>query len=139
MSSALKILLVEDDCVDAETVRRALAFDDREYHLTITHCLQEGVEALRQGEFDALLLDLTLPDSYGIGTVKRMLEEFDKLPIIVLSGVDDQSLALESLTLGVQDYLVKEESSAKRLPQAVTFAVQRVSAAARPRQTVHAD
>lgn len=133
MSSPWKILLVEDDSVDAETVRRALEFDDQDFDLTTNRCLQEGVETLRQGNFDALLLDLTLPDSYGIGTVQRMLEEFATLPIIVLSGVNDESLALESVSLGVQDYLVKEESSVKRLPQAIAFAVERVASSERSR------
>lgn len=116
--------------MDAENVRRALTFAAQDFSIDIVRCLQDGVEALRTETYDALLLDLTLPDSYGIGTVQRMLEEFDRLPIIVLTGVDDQGLALDSVKLGVQDYLTKDDNTADRLPQAIEFAVQRAQSAA---------
>jgi PleD family two-component response regulator len=123
-----EILLIEDDCVDEEFIRRCLVNATHRFTLTAKRCLQMGIDVLRQRAFDAVLLDLSLPDSYGIGTVRRVLEEFRHLPIIVLSGLDDQELAREAVREGVQDYLVKDGISSGALSRSIIYAIERCRA-----------
>ncbi len=120
-----RILLIEDDFLDEESVRRILSSAEQDFTFSTARCLQEGVDRLRAQEFDAILLDLTLPDSYGIDTIYRMLEEFDQLPIVVLSGVEDQQLAQQAVELGVEDFLIKGEVTGIEMSECLIAAVER--------------
>jgi DNA-binding NarL/FixJ family response regulator len=81
---------------------------------------------LTQGrQFDVALLDLNLPDSTGLETMKRFRQEMPQIPIVVLTGVDDRNLALRAIAAGAQEYLVKDETTINRLLQAMKWAIAR--------------
>lgn len=119
-----QVLLIEDDFIDQENVCRSLKLAEQDFSVVMRNCLQDGVDALRAQPFDIILLDLSLPDSFGVDTINRMIEEFQETPIIVLSGSDDKELAKEAISLGVKDYLIKGETSGVDLAQTIAFAVE---------------
>jgi glutamate dehydrogenase (NAD(P)+) len=99
-----RVLLVEDSRGDAVLARRALEEDGgARFDLTVAESLGEGIDQLAQG-FDAILLDLTLPDSIGPETVVRMRAAAGDLPIVVLSGADDADVADRCREAGANGY-----------------------------------
>ncbi|MCI5066263.1 response regulator [bacterium] len=133
LPTEVSLLLVEDDEIDQSLVERELCAGQNGYsqlhpifHLTKVVSLQEALDALERGCFDLVLLDLTLPDSRGVMSVQRVLEQDPLLPVVVLSGVDDEELALQSLHEGAQDYLVKGTEGGS-LARAICYAIQRRS------------
>ncbi len=102
----MKILLVEDDPASARLIREVLRFSSG---AEIAHVerLSVAAESLAQGGFDAILLDLQLPDGCGLEAVQRMRDLAPELPIVVLTGTDDEQMALEAVQAGAQDYMVK--------------------------------
>jgi sigma-B regulation protein RsbU (phosphoserine phosphatase) len=124
--SAVRILLVEDNPGDARLLRESL----REAHsldFTLSHAetLGAGLRALEDGATDVVLLDLSLPDAHGIETVERMLAAAPALPIIVLSGLADETVAVHAVQAGAQDYLVKGSVDGATLARAIRYAMQR--------------
>ena len=87
--------------------------------------LSEGLKNLKGKNFDIILLDLTLPDSDRESTLKSVLNIAKEIPIIILTGLDDKELALQSLQMGVQDYLVKNDLNEKRLTRAILYGIER--------------
>lgn len=125
--NSIHILLVEDDQVDAMIVRRNLKKClDATYVLHHSNCLTQAAESLGHEQFDIVLLDLELPESTGKSTLAqfRSLCPHD-LPIIVLTGLNDQQAGLELVNEGAQDYLVKDEVTPRSLSRAINHAVQR--------------
>jgi CheY-like chemotaxis protein len=105
--SPLRILLVEDSVADAVLTQRALeAGDNPRIALTVAGSLREGIDRVAQG-FDAILLDLTLPDSLGPDTVVRMRAAAREVPIVVLSGSDDPTTVDRCLQAGAHAYREK--------------------------------
>jgi len=98
------------------------------FELTTAERLEEGIEQLQRGGFDAVLLDLTLPDSEGVETFRRLHQACPDTPVIVLTNVDDEAVALATLNLGAADYLVKGEVNANWLIRSIRFAVERCRA-----------
>jgi len=133
MSSAIdgkiSLLLVEDNPADAGLVREALA-EAKGTRFEIKHAdrLSTALEYLRNIRFDAVLLDLTLPDSERVGTFTSVLATAPHTPAIVLSGIDDEETALEAVQQGAQDYLVKGQVDSHWLPRAIRYAIQRKKA-----------
>ncbi len=124
---SLRILLVEDDPQDAFLLRHALAkINDQ---IVIHHCerLSKGLEFLKDGEagLDVVLLDLTLPDSQGLETFSRIHNQTPQIPIVVLSGMDDENLAIRAVREGAQDYLIKGEANPQLLVRSLYYAVER--------------
>jgi diguanylate cyclase (GGDEF)-like protein len=95
------------------------------FHLVHAKTLAEGITVLEQEKTDVVLLDLSLPDADGLETLKMVIEQYSDIPIVVLSGHDDETLALEALQLGAQDYLVKEHSNGHLIIRAVRYAIER--------------
>lgn len=125
-SAPLRVLAVEDDPDYAEYLRRLLDADLRvPYHLQVASTLAAGLDLLATDPFDALLLDLGLPDSHGLRTVRQVVEASGGAALIVLTGVDDHDLAGRALSLGAQEYLVKDEATASVLSRAVRYGVDR--------------
>src|SRR6266702_1419690 len=104
----LTLLLVEDNPDDADLLREVLAEPGSEpVRLVAVETLREGFAALDHAPVDLLLLDLSLPDSQGLETLTRALAHPARIPIIVLTGLDDAGLGVEAIHAGAQDYLVK--------------------------------
>jgi two-component system, sensor histidine kinase and response regulator len=122
----LRILLIEDNPGDADLVREYL-LDSQRGPVDVEHAarLAAGLEQLGGGRFDAVLLDLGLPDSQGLETFRRVHAQMPEVAVVVLSGFGDQTLALEALQEGAQDYLVKGEIDSKILERSLRYAVER--------------
>ena len=123
---AIKVLLVEDNPVDALMVRAAL---DRCANATFTvdstDRLDAAITKYSSTPADVLLLDLCLPDAQGLETFVRARAALPHLPIVVLSGHDDEQLAIQSVQQGAQDYLLKGGSMKNELPRAIRYAIER--------------
>src|SRR6267142_2052024 len=122
----VSLLLIEDNPMEAELVREVLA-DAKGVRFTVQHAdrLAKGLDLLREEKFDAVLLDLTLPDTQGVGTFTSVLNVAPHMPVVVLSGLDDEDLALRAMAEGAQDYLVKGQVDNTWLPRSIRYAVQR--------------
>ena len=125
-SSPCRILLVEDDPGDAHLVRQALrSVPGAQFDITWVTSLAEAREQLQEHPPEVLLLDLSLPDSSGLATVKAGRQAAGTLPLIVLTGRDDTSFALQTLEAGAQDYLVKGNFDSDALVRAIRYAISR--------------
>jgi two-component system, sensor histidine kinase and response regulator len=122
----MKVLLVEDNPGDARLVESALAQSrtDRFDVRTVTR-LADAVEALERGAFDAILLDLSLPDCAPADTVKRVAALAPQSPIVVLTGLDDEQLSRELVRRGAQDCLPKGAFDDRLLIRSLHYAVER--------------
>jgi two-component system cell cycle response regulator len=122
----LKILLVEDSDVDAHLTQDILAeWSVEQFDVTHVVRLSEAFSHLTQTRFDAILLDLSLPDGYGLSTLRQMQAANPTIPIIVLSGFSDQTLAVEAVQSGAQDYLVKGQGQPELLARSIRYAIER--------------
>ncbi len=125
MSNApIHILLVEDNTADAYLILRFLT---AETHVSLTHVerLDDAIARLNENHFAAILLDLSLPDSCGIETVAQMHAADPELPIIILTGLDDEAVAIAALREGAQDYLMKGDIQKSGLIRAIHYAIER--------------
>ena len=122
----IKILLIEDNKADIRLIQELLKkAPDFAYEITSCIRLSEGLEALKKNKYDILLLDLTLPDSDRTSTLEKVLEYMPLIPIIILTGLDDKEIALESLKKGIQDYLVKDEITTNLLTRSILYGIER--------------
>ena len=122
----LKILLVEDNDADAHLTQDILAeWSVEQFDVVQVARLSEAFVQLARTRFDAILLDLSLPDGHGLLTLKQMQAASPTIPIIVLSGFSDQSLAVEAVQNGAQDYLVKGQGQPELLARAIRYAIER--------------
>lgn len=131
---ATRALLIEDNAGDAELIRAALAEAGND-RIRVDHVrtLREGLDRLDTASPDVILLDLSLPESRGLPTLRRVLDEAPSCPVIVLTGLEDGETAREALRAGAQDYLIKGEVDGLHLERAIRYARERRSAAARLR------
>src|SRR5262245_59984721 len=112
----LRVLLIEDNPDDAELLRETLAERRGErVALVAVETLGEAMAQLDRAAVDLLLLDLSLPDSQGLETVTRMRAHAPRVPIIVLTGLDDDALGVQAIHAGAQDYLAKGQVDAALL------------------------
>ena len=104
----IKTLLVEDNPGDSRLIREMLA-EARgvTFNLEYADRLQTGLEHLREGGIDVILLDLGLPDSQGLETLSKTYAQAPEVPIVVLTGLDDEMLGVQAVNKGAQDYLIK--------------------------------
>jgi two-component system, cell cycle sensor histidine kinase and response regulator CckA len=121
-----RVLLVEDNPGDARLLQMMLSTaTESQFIVETAETLQEGLAALRRNKFDLILLDLNLPDSRGIQTVRTVLCECPDCPILVLTGGDDDQLAAQSVSEGAQDYLTKGNLLNGTLTRALRHAIER--------------
>ncbi len=118
------VLLVEDNPVDAKFVQKLLN-DSPMFEVERTDRLSAGIEYLENQKTDIIILDLTLPDSSGLDTFRRIYECASSVPIVILSSTDDESLAIRTLQDGAQDYLVKGRIDPNNLSRSLLFALER--------------
>jgi len=119
------VLLVEDNPDDADTLRELLREVRAPVRLTGVETLAAAVAALAREPFALMLLDLSLPDSQGLATVERALAAAPHLPILVLTGLEDEALGAAAVHAGAQDYLVKGQSDGAALMRAMRYAIER--------------
>jgi two-component system, cell cycle response regulator len=123
----IKVLVVEEDPREntpwsQEVLERS---DPGQYEATHVHSLSKALVALEEGTFDVILLDLSLPDSKGMGTFSQMYGRSPEVPIVVIAPLEDRTQAVEILREGAQDYLIKGETTAEQLRRALVFAIER--------------
>lgn len=129
----MDVLLIEDDETDARLVEIALPRYCRDTTFAVhhEHRLGDALAALGEASYDVVLVDLNLPDAKGGEAVDRLIEARAGLPVIVLSGNDDEAFATEIIGAGAQDYIVKGPEGLRLLPRAIKYAVQRKAAEVR--------
>ncbi len=125
-SEALRILLIEDSGAEAELIVEMLTASRRDsFQVQRVERLAAGIERLAAGRYDAILLDFTLPDSSGLETYLRVREKAPRVPVIILTNLDDEGVASHAVREGAQDYLVKREVDSALLSRAIRYAVER--------------
>lgn len=120
------ILLIEDNPGDARLIQEGLkeALAGR-FSLTHADCLEACIKFLEEKEFDVILFDLGLPDSQGFDTLARVKAKTERHPIVILTGLDSEDMAIKALREGAQDYLVKDEINARILKRAIQYSIER--------------
>ena len=119
------VLLIEDNPGDADLVRLRLVEGKTPVQVDCFNRLADGLASLTAEAPSLILLDLNLPDSHGSETFRKVLEKAPDVPIVILSGQEDEALALKAVHQGVQDYLVKGDITSKHLERAMRYAVER--------------
>lgn len=121
----LNLLLFEDNRGDAELVIEFLEQSAKDYRVTVAQSLKEGVTLAEKTDFDLLILDLMLPDSRGIETLEKLLASVDSIPVVVLTGSDDEKLSAQALQAGAQDYLFKDKLDPHVLERTIRHSIER--------------
>ena len=122
----IQVLLAEDNPGDQRLLQEFLReFKEQEIKLSTVENLGEAIERLQVGQFDLILLDLSLPDSQGLDTYRKIHAAQPTIPIVVLTGLDDKTTAIQSLREGAQDYLIKGEVEGNLLNRAIQYAIER--------------
>ncbi len=135
----IKILLVEDNPGDARLVAEALRESNRStFVIEKTKSLTSALKILRDNTYDAILLDLSLPDSFGSNTVEKVNGCCPDTPIIVLTGARDEATAMKVVEKGAQDYLVKGEAPTALLVRTIHYAIYRKQTELKLTQTIGA-
>jgi PAS domain S-box-containing protein len=129
-----RLLLIEDHPGDARQIRELLREAGLAVELDLAETLRAALERLGKDPPDAVLLDLTLPDSRGLETFLAVQRAAPVLPIVVLSGLDDQELAARAVGEGAQDYLVKGQVDGSLLGRSLRYAIERKRADHRVRE-----
>lgn len=138
----IHVLLVEDNPVDARLVEIMLSGVAIRpglpgFRVHKAPALEQALAMLAQATYHIVLLDLSLPDSHGLETLQRMLEVAPSLPIIILSGLDDEAIALQAVNEGAQDYLVKGQGDEMLLSRSIRYALERQQAEAALQASEH--
>ena len=108
-SKGIKVLVVEDNPSDERILREAFAtYPKNTFDPVYESCLQGALKRLSREKFEAILLDLFLPDAFGLETLQKVQEVRAGIPIVVWTGLHDQRTALQALELGARCYLVKD-------------------------------
>lgn len=122
----VNILLIEDNPGDARLVEELLKdFPGKVNQLSWVNTLRKGLQVLEDNQIQIILLDLSLPDSRGLGTLKKLISQTPHIPVVVLTGTNDEMLAINAVQEGAQDYLVKGEFTARMLAMSVRYAIER--------------
>ena len=122
----VEVLLVEDNPGDARLIREKLReVPSFQHHVTQVGRLSEARRRLADDRFDVVLLDLVLPDKPRMGSLIEIYDQSARLPIVVLTGLDDETLAMWTLEEGAQDYLVKDQVDGQSLVRRIRHAVKR--------------
>jgi CheY-like chemotaxis protein len=122
----LSILIVEDTLDDIVLIKGMLSDINKVCcELTAAETLEAAIELLAHSDFDAVLLDLFLPDSQGIDTVRRVITHFPESAVVVLAGLNSEQMAVQAVRYGAQDFLEKQALSPVMLQKSVTYAIER--------------
>jgi PAS domain S-box-containing protein len=128
----MNVLLIEDASFAVTFIRETLAYCEEaelvkatKFALTNVETLGEALKCLREHEFDLILLDLNLPDSKELDTLDSVRKNAHNVPVVVITALSDEGLALEAMKRGAEGFLVKGQMGVNALLQAIFFAVER--------------
>ncbi|MGZ7107816.1 MAG: response regulator [Methanobacterium sp.] len=126
LNKFVKILLIEDNPADARLIGEMFKdISKPKYDIIHAQNLQEGLKYLKSNDIDILILDLSLPDSNGLETFEKAHKYDPELPIVILSGLEDEELAITAVREGAQDYFVKGDINSRLLSRALNYAIER--------------
>ena len=124
VSSTISVLLVEDNPIHARLLQGLLSEQsDPAFTVEVVDHLQAGIARLETGDFAVVLLDLVLPDSQEIATFERVKEAAPNMPVLVLTGLDDEELAEEAVAAGAREFLVKTQIDGESLARSIRAAI----------------
>jgi diguanylate cyclase (GGDEF)-like protein len=124
--SIVRVLLIEDNPGDARLIKEALAESTRtRFQVEVAQTLADGLVRLAAEDYDAALIDLSLPDSMGLDTFHRARAGAEAIPIIVLTGLDDDTVASAAVNAGAQDFISKNRLEPDGLARAIRYAIER--------------
>ena len=125
-NNLIRILLIEDNPGDVRLIREILAeVPDASWELESASRLSTGLECVAKYKPDIILLDLGLPDSQGLETLGKIYSKTTTVPIVVLTGLDDEATANQAVNKGAQDYLIKGQIHGRALWRIVCYAIGR--------------
>lgn len=141
MAEAQSVLIVEDDRCDADLLRGYLqgAGGAGGLDITVVELMEDALSALRTRHYDVTFTDLSLPDSFGLDTVTDLRKANQETALVVLTGAEDEDLAIQVIQSGAQDYLMKGEVNERTVKRAIRYALERVRSEVRLRQLAHFD
>lgn len=125
----MRILIIDDSKMDRELIKTYLSENESKESIIADESsnLTDAFVNINNKEYDAILLDLRLPDTHGLETIEKAVGFLKKCntqpPIIILTGVEDYNIGRQALSMGIQDFLIKGESKAKEILRALSFAV----------------
>ncbi len=126
MKESINILIIEDDAVFVEMIREILSKNQNPAaYLEHRNSLSKGLDYLTENRPDIILLDLGLPDSQGIESFLNIHQRSPSIPIVVMTALDDDEVALNSVRQGAQDYLVKKDVDSNLLIRSILYALER--------------
>src|SRR5947208_12466353 len=125
MTPPAQVLLIEDNPGDADLVRLRLVEGKTPVNVRCFRRLSDGLASLASHPPTVVLLDLNLPDSHGLETFRKVLEKAPDIPVVILSGQEDEALAMKAIHQGVQDYLVKGDMTSRSLERSMRYAIER--------------
>jgi signal transduction histidine kinase len=127
--SPIRLLLIEDSPQDALLLKHALEdAGESSFRMTQVDLMSEAVHLLPRESFDVILLDLSLPDCRGLQTVEKAAAAAPDVPIVVMTGLDDEATAIEAVRRGAQDFLIKGQSDGRSLARSIRYAIERKQA-----------
>ncbi|MGZ4856799.1 MAG: sensor histidine kinase [Methanobacteriaceae archaeon] len=125
LSEPSNILLIEDNLGDIVLLKSILDEAENSYVLKIVESLKASLKILNKFDFDVILLDLGLPDCNGFETFIQVYEHFPQIPIIIITGLEDEELGVRAVNKGAQDYLIKGQIDNKILHRSIKYAIER--------------
>ncbi len=122
----IKVLLIEDNPGDARLVKEMLVDAGAgRFSLTHTGLLREGLSLLKEESHHVILLDFSLPDGHGLDTIRQVCAVAPHLPVVILTGLNDETIAVRAVQEGAEDYLVKGQMDGNLLGRAIRYAIER--------------
>lgn len=122
----MKILLLQDNPEYAELLGKRLSQEEGgSFSVECATTLEEGLKRVAKGDLDVVLLELSLPDSRGLETFEKVQTQAPAIPVVILTHLDDEIVALNAVRKGAQDYLLKGEVEGKALPRVLRYAIER--------------
>lgn len=126
--NATRLLMFEDNPDDVTLIREQLSESGDFFEIISFDQLSNGLEYLDTNNVDVVLLDLGLPDSQGLNTVEMVMARNSSVPIIILTGPDEEIIAMEAVRHGAQDYFIKGSASIEILPRIIRYSIERKNA-----------
>ena len=123
------LLIVEDNPADVLLIEEQLSEAPRNhYDIAVAETLAEAIERLKTSDIDVVLLDLSLPDSSGLDTVRTLITKYPGVVIIVLTGLQDEQVALQTVRYGAQDFIEKKQITSSLLHRSISYSMERKKA-----------